>query len=147
VRCAAQGFGAVAPSGCSLLPLLRRFFFTSPHRTLPPINLPPLPPNTKVYECEQVIAYLRSLVAAGPSAAAAPAKAAEEQPAPGMKLLKKRDDDENDLVYSGGAGKKGKGAKKVAARAQAAAAGADKAKVRLWGFRGGRQGWGDAGGL
>jgi len=84
--------------------------------------------ETSVYECEQAIAYLRSLVSGGPSAAAAPAKAAEEAPAPGMKLLKKKDEDLGGL-FAGTGGKKGKGAKREAAKAVAAAA-VDKAKVR-----------------
>jgi hypothetical protein len=94
---------------------------TPPHPSA--LHLPQL------YECEQAIAYLRTLVAgagAGPSDASK-AAALEEAPAPGMKLLKKKDDDLEGL-YGGGA-KKGKGAKREAARVAATEA-AKVAKVR-----------------
>ncbi|GBG00473.1 hypothetical protein Rsub_13154 [Raphidocelis subcapitata] len=87
----------------------------------------------QVYECEQAMAYLRSLVAAGAASAAASEaaapKAADEAPAPGLKLLKKKGDDELEGLFAG-SGKKGKGAKREAARTGAAAA-VDKGARRL----------------
>ncbi|KAI8466860.1 MAG: hypothetical protein J3K34DRAFT_524188 [Monoraphidium minutum] len=81
----------------------------------------------EVYECEQAIAYLKSLVGSGAQAAAAAPKELEESPAPGMKLLKKKDEDLGGLFA--GSGKKGKGAKREAARATAAVA--DKTTKKL----------------
>lgn len=81
----------------------------------------------EVYECEQALAYLKTLAGDKEKAAAAAPKVLDEAPAPGMKLLKKKDED-LDGLFAGGA-KKGKGAKKEAARAAgAAAAAADKNK-------------------
>lgn len=74
------------------------------------------------------MAYLRSLMAAStaPSSSAAP-KAPGEAPAPGMKLLKKKDQEPEGLFA--GSGKRGKGARREAAKALGSAA--DKAgKVR-----------------
>ncbi|GBF95776.1 hypothetical protein Rsub_08212 [Raphidocelis subcapitata] len=84
----------------------------------------------QLYECEQAIAYLRSLVGSGPASSSAPAKAVEEEPAPGMKLLKKKEEDLDGLFAGLGGSKKGKGAKREAARAAAAAAG-DKGAKKL----------------
>eukprot|EP00879_Flechtneria_rotunda_P000406 GHRR01000500.1.p1 GENE.GHRR01000500.1~~GHRR01000500.1.p1 ORF type:complete len:620 (+),score=299.54 GHRR01000500.1:185-2044(+) len=65
----------------------------------------------EVYTCEQVLSYLKQFVSVEKSAATE--KKELEAPAPGMKLLAKKESDEN-LLYSGMGGKKGKGARKAA---------------------------------
>lgn len=102
-----------------------------------------------MYECDQAIAWLRSLIGGAAAGAAAPAKQLEAEPEKGMKLLKKKEDEDMGGLFSGLGGKKGKGAKREAARAAAAGGEAKGDKVRS-GARGGsgagRGGCGTAGG-
>jgi len=71
----------------------------------------------EVFQCEQVINYLKALVAEVETKVEA--KVAAEAPEPGMKLLKKKDADEES--WQGlGSGKKGKGARKAAEKGKVA---------------------------
>jgi hypothetical protein len=65
----------------------------------------------QVFQCEQVISYLKKFVAEAETKVEA--KAVAEAPEPGMKLLKKKDADDESM-FSGLGSKKGKGARKAA---------------------------------
>eukprot|EP00878_Enallax_costatus_P000507 GHUV01000601.1.p1 GENE.GHUV01000601.1~~GHUV01000601.1.p1 ORF type:complete len:598 (+),score=306.21 GHUV01000601.1:86-1879(+) len=72
--------------------------------------------ETEVYTCEQVLSYLRQFVSSEKSTTEE--KKELEAPAPGMKLLSKKADAEADAMFAGTPGKKGKGARKAAEKAQ-----------------------------
>lgn len=73
----------------------------------------------EVYTCEQVLSYLRQFL--GTEKAAAPEKKDVEAPAPGMKLLSKKGDGDEDSLFTGMGGKKGRGARKAAEKLQSKA--------------------------